>query len=147
MESFMPAPYGQDLRDRVLAAYDRGKKAKEISSTFGVSPAWARRVTSSSGTAAKHAAVAVGCVREFQTKHLGVNFRLLESVARAAIFSLRLHNSDREIAGEFQKVVGSLRRFSPDAAAGHDDPAIGKLDQLLFVEGMKPPHLTPPRAV
>jgi transposase len=40
----MPAPYAQDLRDRVLAAYDRGKKTKEISDTFGVSPAWARRV-------------------------------------------------------------------------------------------------------
>lgn len=40
----MPAPYGQDLRDRILAAYDRGKKTKEISDTFGVSPAWARRV-------------------------------------------------------------------------------------------------------
>lgn len=40
----MPAPYVQDLRDRVLAAYERGKKTKEISDTFGVSPAWARRV-------------------------------------------------------------------------------------------------------
>ena|SRR5450755_2432211 len=40
----MPAPYGQDLRDRVLAAYDRGKRTKEISDTFGVSPAWARRI-------------------------------------------------------------------------------------------------------
>jgi transposase len=40
----MPAPYEQDLRDRVLAAYDRGKQTKEIADTFGVSPAWARRV-------------------------------------------------------------------------------------------------------
>jgi transposase len=40
----MPAPYGQDLRDRILAASDRGKKTKEISGTFGVSPAWVRRV-------------------------------------------------------------------------------------------------------
>jgi transposase len=40
----MPAPYAQDLRDRVLAAYDRGKRTGEISDTFGVSPAWARRV-------------------------------------------------------------------------------------------------------
>jgi len=40
----MPAPYGQDLRDRILAAYDRGKRTREISSTFGVSPAYARRV-------------------------------------------------------------------------------------------------------
>jgi transposase len=42
MESHMPKPYGQDLRDRVLAAYDRGKKTKEIADTFGVSPAYAR---------------------------------------------------------------------------------------------------------
>jgi transposase len=40
----MPAPYGQDLRDRILAAYDRGKKTREISDTFGISPAGARRV-------------------------------------------------------------------------------------------------------
>jgi transposase len=40
----MPAPYDQDLRDRVLAAYDRGKKTKEIADTVGVSQSWARRV-------------------------------------------------------------------------------------------------------
>jgi len=40
----MPRPYEQDLRDRVLAAYDRGKQTKEIAGTLGVSPAWARRV-------------------------------------------------------------------------------------------------------
>jgi transposase len=40
----MPKPYEQDLRDRVLAAYDRGKQTKEIVGTLGVSPAWARRV-------------------------------------------------------------------------------------------------------
>jgi transposase len=40
----MPKPYEQDLRDRVLAAYDRGKQTKEIAGTLGVSPAWARRV-------------------------------------------------------------------------------------------------------
>lgn len=40
----MGAPYAQDLRDRVLAAYDRGMKTKPIADIFGVSPAWARRV-------------------------------------------------------------------------------------------------------
>src|ERR1043165_7312523 len=48
----MPAPYEQDLRDRVLAADDRGKQTKEMAGTLGVrpaaarglSPAWARRV-------------------------------------------------------------------------------------------------------
>lgn len=40
----MGAAYSQDLRDRVLAAYDRGMKTKEIATVFDVSPAWARRV-------------------------------------------------------------------------------------------------------
>ena len=40
----MAGPYAQDLRDRVLAAYDRGQETKEISKTFAVSPAWARRI-------------------------------------------------------------------------------------------------------
>jgi len=40
----MARPYSQDLRERVLAAYDRGMPTKEISETFGVSKAWARRI-------------------------------------------------------------------------------------------------------
>lgn len=40
----MAAPYSQDLRDRVLAAYDRGMKTKQIAIVFCVSPAWARRI-------------------------------------------------------------------------------------------------------
>ena len=40
----MPLPLSQDLRDRVLAAYDRGQQTKEIAANFDVSPAWARRV-------------------------------------------------------------------------------------------------------
>ena len=40
----MAVTYSQDLRDRVLAAYDRGMKTSEIARTFNVSPAWARRV-------------------------------------------------------------------------------------------------------
>ena len=40
----MATPYSQDLRDRVLRAYDRGMRTKQIAVTFNVSPAWARRV-------------------------------------------------------------------------------------------------------
>ena len=40
----MALTYSQDLRDRVLAAYDRGLPTKQIAETFAVSPAWARRV-------------------------------------------------------------------------------------------------------
>jgi transposase len=40
----MPRAYSQDLRDRVLAAYDRGMETKPIADLFAVSPSWARRV-------------------------------------------------------------------------------------------------------
>jgi len=40
----MAAPYSQDLRDRVLAAHDRGMKTKQIADTFEVSCSWVRRV-------------------------------------------------------------------------------------------------------
>jgi transposase len=40
----MGAPYSQDLRDRVLAACDRGMKTKQVAEVFAVSPAWVRRV-------------------------------------------------------------------------------------------------------
>lgn len=40
----MGAAYSQDLRDRVLAAYDRGMRTKQIAKLFQVSSSWARRV-------------------------------------------------------------------------------------------------------
>lgn len=40
----MATPYPQALRDRVLAAYDRGMKTRPIAKLFQVSPAWARRL-------------------------------------------------------------------------------------------------------
>ncbi len=40
----MCVAYGQDLRDRVLAAYDRRMKTKQIADLFEVSSSWARRV-------------------------------------------------------------------------------------------------------
>lgn len=40
----MATPYSQDLRERVLRAYDQGMKTKQIADTFGVSSSWARRV-------------------------------------------------------------------------------------------------------
>jgi len=40
----MARPYSQDLRNRVLAAYERGMQTTQIAETFAVSRAWARRV-------------------------------------------------------------------------------------------------------
>ena len=40
----MPAPYSQDLRDRVFASTDDGMVTSRIAKLFRVSPAWVRRV-------------------------------------------------------------------------------------------------------
>ena len=40
----MGAPYSQDLRDRVLAAGDRGMAATQVAEVFDVSESWVRRV-------------------------------------------------------------------------------------------------------
>ena len=40
----MGAAYSQDLRDRVLAACDRGMPTKEVAEVFCVSRSWVRRV-------------------------------------------------------------------------------------------------------
>lgn len=40
----MGAPYSQDLRDRVLAAGDRGMKTRQVARMFQVCSSWVRRV-------------------------------------------------------------------------------------------------------
>lgn len=40
----MAKPYSQDLRDRVLQAYHRGMKTRQIAGDFNISPDWARRL-------------------------------------------------------------------------------------------------------
>jgi len=40
----MAAPYSQDLRNRVLAACDRGMTTKHVAEVFGVCRSWVRRV-------------------------------------------------------------------------------------------------------
>lgn len=40
----MGTAYSQDLRDRVLAARDRGLKTKQVATLFKVSASWVRRV-------------------------------------------------------------------------------------------------------
>ncbi len=37
-------PYSMDLRERVIAACDRGETTKEVARIFRVSPAWVRRL-------------------------------------------------------------------------------------------------------
>lgn len=41
----MGTAYSQDLRDRVIAARDRGIATKQVADLFRVSPAWIRQLT------------------------------------------------------------------------------------------------------
>ena len=40
----MGAPYSQDVRDKVLSAFDRGMRTRQIANAFDVSESWLRRV-------------------------------------------------------------------------------------------------------
>ena len=59
----MGAAYSQDLRDRILAAYDRGMTTKQIAKTFHVSPAWARRVKQRRRESGRLSALPMGGMR------------------------------------------------------------------------------------
>lgn len=59
----MGAAYSQDLRDRVLAAYDRAMSTQQIAKTFAVSPAWARRVKQRLRESGRKSALPMGGVR------------------------------------------------------------------------------------
>jgi len=59
----MGAAYSQDLRNRVLAAYDRGMTTKPIAQLFQISPAWARRIKQRRRESGEHAARPMGGVR------------------------------------------------------------------------------------
>jgi len=59
----MAGPYSQDLRDRVLAAYDRGMQTKQIVKLFEVSGSWARHVKQRRRETGKATALPMGGVR------------------------------------------------------------------------------------
>jgi transposase len=59
----MGAPYSQDLRDRVLSAYDRGLKTKQIAQLFNVCSAWARRVKQRRRESGQSRALPMGGIR------------------------------------------------------------------------------------
>jgi len=59
----MAGPYSQDLRDRVLAAYDRGMQTNQIVKTFEVSRSWAKHVKQRRRQIGKTTALPMGGVR------------------------------------------------------------------------------------
>ena len=59
----MAGPYSQDLRDRVLAAYDRGMQTNQIVKTFEVSRSFAKHVKQRRRQTGKTTALPMGGVR------------------------------------------------------------------------------------
>ena len=84
----MGASYSQDLRDRVLAAYDSGLKTKRIAKDLRVSPAWARRVDQRRRECGETTARKMGSpgVRKFDRDHLA---RLVQEQPDATLEELR----------------------------------------------------------
>jgi len=59
----MASPYSQDLRDRVLAAYDRGMQTRQIVKMLEVSGSWARHVKQRRRETGKTTALPMGGIR------------------------------------------------------------------------------------
>ena len=120
----MPKPYEQDLRDRVLAAYDRGKQTKEIASTIGVSPAYARRVKQVRREQHRTTRLPLGGVRVVKV-NLDQLRKLVEQQPDATIAELhaRLGKdrcSESAVAMALQRLDLSFkkRRFMPPSRIG-----------------------------
>jgi len=120
----MAAPYSQDLRDRVLAAYDRGMKTKRIAETFAVSPAWARRIKQVRRESGRTTPAPMGGHR-FQRIDLGTLAALVAAQPDATLAELR----DR---------LGTVRSTSAV------DSALKKLNLTLKERRSTPPSRTGP---
>jgi transposase len=103
----MAAAYSDDLRDRVLAAYDRGMKTKDIVEVFQVSPAWARRIKQTRRETGRTRPLRPGGRRP--SKIEGV--RLAELVARHPDATLKELRERLGINCSLSAVCNALRRL------------------------------------
>ena len=98
----MGAAYSQDLRDRVLAAYDRGMQTKQIAEVFQVCPAWARRVKQCRRETGRTAALPQGGARRVK-------------IDPPRLAALVKEHPDATLK-ELRDKLGILVRAEPDAA-------------------------------
>lgn len=103
----MPASYSDDLRDRVLAAYDRGMKTKAIADIFQVSPAWARRVKQTRRESGRTRPLKVGGRRPSKVD----GPRLAELVARQPDATLKELRERLGVTCSLSAVHNALRRL------------------------------------
>jgi transposase len=84
----MATPYSQDLRDRVLGAYDRGMKTAQIARVFDVSPASARRLKQTRREEGRTTPLKMGGAKVFKIdmQHLA---QLVKTTPDATIEELR----------------------------------------------------------
>lgn len=103
----VPASYSDDLRDRVLAAYDRGMKTRAIADIFQVSPAWARRVKQTRRETGRTRPLKVGGRRPSKVD----GARLAELVARRPDATLKELRQGLGITCSLSAVHNALRRL------------------------------------
>ena len=103
----MPASYSDDLRDRVLAAYDRGMRTKAIADIFQVSPAWARRVKQTRRQTGRTRPLKVGGRRPSKIDAA----RLAELVAQQPDATLKELRQRLEVTCSLSAVHNALRRL------------------------------------
>lgn len=84
----MAVTYSQDLRERVLSAYDRGMRTREIAATFKVSESWARRVKQCRREQGRSVALPRGG-RRFRKIDLGRLAELVRKQPDATLIELR----------------------------------------------------------
>jgi transposase len=114
----MAASYSDDLRDRVLAAYDRGMKTKEIADIFQVSPAWARRVKQTRRETGRVRPLKPGGRRP--SKIDGV--RLAELVAQQPDATLKELRERLGVTCSLSAVCNALRRLRLSFKKRHSTP-------------------------
>jgi transposase len=133
----MATPFSQDLRDRVLAAYDRGMETAEIARIFCVSPAWARRLKQTRREHGRTTPLKMGGAKVFKIdmQHLA---QLVESTPDATIEELRaalIAKSNVRIASS--AVWKALRRLDVSYKKRRSTPAsrIAKMSRSVAASG------------
>lgn len=103
----MAAAYSEDLRDRVLLAYDRGMTTGQISHVFQVSPAWARRIKQTRRETGRTRPLRPGGRRPSKID----GTRLADLVARRPDATLKELREGLGVACSLSAVCNALRRL------------------------------------
>lgn len=129
----MATPISQDVRDLVLAAYDRGMKTAEIAEVFCVSRAWARRAKQTRREQGRTTPLKMGGAKVFKIdmEHLA---QLVHATPDATIEELRaalIAKSSVRVASS--AVWKALRRLDLSYKKRRFTPASKSVRMLRYV--------------